>query len=156
MATDKIINLDLSPIRKKRIAINGDENNILELNTSDLNITSRLSEAYPKLMKLSASLTEFQNSVSNKDEPTDDDIHNIASEWKRVDNEMRDLVDYIFDADVCAHCATSGSMYDPINGKLRFEWIIDILSDLYEKELKSEFSKTAKRVEKHTGKYVKR
>ena len=156
MATDKIINLDLSPIRKKRIAINGDENNILELNTSDLNITARLSEAYPKLMKLSEGMTEFQNSVSDKDNPTDEDVAKLASEWKRIDNEMRDLVDYIFDADVCAHCATSGSMYDPINGKLRFEWIIDILSDLYEKELKSEFSKATKRVEKHTGKYVKR
>ena len=150
---DKIINLDLSPIRKKRIAINGDENRILELNTSDLNITNRLSEAYPKL-------TELAHQISTLVMPeTEDDVADLkaaADAWKAIDDEMRNLMDYIFDSNVSEMCAPSGSMYDPINGKLRFEWLIDILSDLYERELQAEFNKVTKRIEKHTSKYVKK
>ncbi len=150
---DKIINLDLSPIRKKRIAINGDESRILELNTSDLNITNRLSEAYPKL-------TELAHQISTLVMPeTEDDVADLkaaADAWKAIDDEMRNLMDYIFDSNVSEMCAPSGSMYDPINGKLRFEWLIDILSDLYERELQAEFNKVTKRIEKHTSKYVKK
>lgn len=153
MTADKIINLDLSPIRKKRIAINGDESRILELNTSDLNITNRLSEAYPKL-------TELAHQISTLVMPeTEDDVADLkaaADAWKAIDDEMRNLMDYIFDSNVSEMCAPSGSMYDPINGKLRFEWLIDILSDLYERELQAEFNKVTKRIEKHTNKYVKK
>ena len=151
---DKIINLDLSPIRKKRIAINGDENRILELNTSDLNITTRMRDAYPQLVKLTEQLDAYSDI---KTEITDEEsLTNVANEWQSIDTKMRELIDYMFDANVSEMCVPTGSMYDPINGKFRFEWLIDILSDLYEKELKSEFNKITKRVEKHTNKYVKK
>ena len=151
---DKIINLDLSPIRKKRIAINGDENRILELNTSDLNITTRMRDAYPQLVKLTEQLDAYSDT---KTEITDEEsLTNVANEWQSIDTKMRELIDYMFDANVSEMCVPTGSMYDPINGKFRFEWLIDILSDLYEKELKSEFNKITKRVEKHTSKYVKK
>lgn len=150
---DKIINLDLSPIRKKRIAINGDENRILELNTSDLNITNRLSEAYPKLNELGQQIGAL---TMPKTEDDVADLKAVSDAWKAIDGEMRNLMDYIFDSNVSEMCAPSGSMYDPINGKLRFEWLIDILSDLYERELQAEFNKVTKRIEKHTSKYVKK
>ena len=43
--------LDLSSIRRKRFRIDGDDNRILELNTSDLNLLVRLKDAYPKIKK---------------------------------------------------------------------------------------------------------
>ena len=48
---DDIQDLNLSAIKKKRFRINGDSNKILELNTSDLTITSRLSKSYERLTK---------------------------------------------------------------------------------------------------------
>lgn len=151
---EKMLNLDLSPIRKKRITINGDENRILELNTSDLNIVVRAKEAYPKLLELA----NRADKISDTDtaEPNADILDTWTSEWEKIDTEMRGLLDYLFDSNVSEMCAPFGSMYDPVNGKFRFEWIIDILSDLYEKELQAEFQKTTKRVEKHTAKYVKK
>lgn len=151
---DKVLNLDFSPIRKKRITINGDENRILELNTSDLNIVVRAKEAYPKLLELANRAEKVSNTESTD---SDTDMFDIwATEWGKIDSEMRGLLDYIFDSNVSEMCAPFGSMYDPINGKFRFEWIVDILSELYEKELQAEFQKTTKRIEKHTAKYVKK
>ena len=46
---EDIQDIDLSAIKKKRFRINGDSSKILELNTSDLSISSRLSAAYERL-----------------------------------------------------------------------------------------------------------
>lgn len=153
-----IIDLDLSPIRKKRFRIDGDDSKILELNTSDLNILPRLRESYPKLQKLSEQAaeewpdgldTEQENSI---DSPEMDKAVNFLV---RIDKEMRDIVDYIFDAPVSKLCADSGSMYDPINGQFRYEYIISVLGKLYEGELETEMTKISSRVQKHTNKYTK-
>ena len=75
---------------------------------------------------------------------------------RKIDDEMRSIIDYIFDAPVSAVCADSGSMYDPINGQFRYEHIINTLGNLYEVELSSEMDKVSARVQKHTNKYTKK
>ena len=65
-------------------------------------------------------------------------------------------MDYIFNSNVSELCAPDGSMYDPINGKFRFEHIIDTLAALYETDVSGEMNKLANRVKKHTDKYVRR
>lgn len=149
---NNIVDIDLGPVQKKRFRINGDNNRILELNTSDMNILARLKEAYPKLNALAAKLEVMDYEDTGNEE---EDITKLATDWKAIDDEMRDFVDYIFQANVSEVCAVEGSMYDPYNGKFRFEWIIDTLSDLYEKDLSKEFKKITQRVQKHTSKYVK-
>lgn len=39
---DDIIDVEIKPIKRKRFRLNGDNNKIIELNTSDLNISVRL------------------------------------------------------------------------------------------------------------------
>lgn len=149
---NNIVDIDLGPVQKKRFRINGDNNRILELNTSDMNVLARLKEAYPKLNSLAAKLEVLDYEDTGDEEA---DITKLATDWKAIDDEMRDFVDYIFQANVSEVCAVEGSMYDPYNGKFRFEWIIDVLSDLYEKDLSKEFKKITQRVQKHTSKYIK-
>ena len=48
---EEFIDVDLSVTKKKKIRINGDNNKIIELNTSDLNILERLSKQYPVLQE---------------------------------------------------------------------------------------------------------
>lgn len=152
------INLDV--IRKKRFRIDGDDNRILELNTSDLNILARLKEAYPKLISLADNAFKDMPNVDSTAEDfnfmTDESTSEIIDTLKKADADMRDLVDYIFDSNVSEICAPSGSMYDPINGQFRFEHIINVLASLYETDIEVEMTSVANRVKKHTSKYTKR
>ena len=142
-------NIDLSVFRKKRFTIDGDENRILELDTSDLNIVKRINEFYPKLQRL-------EEKIKNVPDFNEEQIVDMAEFLNSIDSEMKVAVDAIFDSNVCEVCVPSGSMYDPINGKLRYEILIDVLSKLYDENLTSEIKKVNKRIEKHTAKYVKK
>ena len=142
-------NIDLSVFRKKRFTIDNDENRILELDTSDLNIVRRIKEFYPKLEQL-------QQKIENVPDFKEDEIMDVAEFLDNIDQEMRIAVDAIFDSNVCEVCVPSGSMYDPINGRLRYEILIDVLSKLYDDNLTAEIKKVNNRVQKHTAKYVKK
>ena len=142
-------NIDLSVFRKKRFTIDDDENRILELDTSDLNVIKRLKEFYPKLKAL-------EEKTQNAPDFRDGELGDIAEFLDDIDHEMRVAVDTIFDSNVCEVCVPNGSMYDPINGRLRYEILIDILSKLYDENLTAEIKKINKRIEKHTAKYVKK
>ena len=155
-----IIDLDLQVIRKKRFRFNKDDNRILELNTSDMNIIARISDVYPKLKALQEKASKLVEGLNPNE--TDDpnalmqDVTTIANRLKEVDTEMRKLLDYMFDSNVSEITAPDGSMYDPFNGSFRFEYIITLLMKQYEDNLQSEFGKMEKQLKKHTEKYTRR
>lgn len=149
----EIRNIDLSSTRKKRFTIDGDPNRVLELNTSDLTIVNRLEEMYPKLMELSRKAVNQIPEDLNV--ATEDGLHTLSEVLADIDVEMRGNLDYIFDSNVSEVCAPTGSMYDPFNGKFRFEHIIEKLSDEYENNMKREYRRISAKVQKHTSKYVK-
>ena len=155
-----IIDLDLQVIRKKRFRFNKDDSRILELNTSDMNIITRISEVYPKLNALQDKASKLMEGLNPNE--TDDpnalmqDVTTMANRLKEVDTEMRKLLDYMFDSNVSEITAPDGSMYDPFNGSFRFEYIITLLMKQYEDNLQSEFGKMEKQLKKHTDKYTRR
>lgn len=146
--TNDIQDINLSAIRRKRFRIDGDDNKIIELNTSDFNMIDRLAKSQTKI-------TDLQNTFKNND-IDENNINTISDFMTSIDKQMRDIVDYIFDSNVSEICAPDGTMFDVINGKFRYEYIIEILAGLYEKNLKSESAKIQKAVEKHTAKYTKK
>lgn len=158
ISTKGLVDVSLDVVRKKRFRIDGDNNRILELNTSDLGILARLKEAYPKLVDMANNtfkdFPEIANTSENYDFMTDEPTKQAIETLQKADEDMRALMDYIFDANVSEVCAPSGSMYDPINGGFRFEHIIGILTNLYETDISSEMGKLSKRVQKHTSKYT--
>ena len=157
---DAVVDISLDVIRKKRFRIDGDDSRILELNTSDLNILARLKEAYPKLVSLAddafKNLPDVDQKAEDYDFMTDEATAAVIDALKEADTNMRGLVDYIFDSNVSEICAPSGSMYDPIGGKFRFEHIVDTLAALYEADVSTEMSRVTTRVRKHTDKYTAR
>lgn len=154
-----VADLSLDVIRKKRFRIDGDDSRILELNTSDLNILARLKEAYPKLVQLANSafqnLPDINGNSDDYDFMTDEPTAEVIAALTKADTDMRELVDYIFNSNVSEMCAVDGSMYDPINGKFRFEHIIDTLAELYETDVSTEMTALSNRVRKHTDKYTR-
>lgn len=154
---DEVVDINLSAIQKKRFRINGDNSKILELNTSDLGIVTRMSSAYERLVKymeevgkILADLPEDDSELSNGRDAE------ILKQLDAIDAEMRKELDYIFDAPVSEVCGYGGSMYDPLNGMFRYEHIMDALSKLYENNLNSEFNAMRKRINAKTSKYTKK
>lgn len=152
MAVEMLNNIDLSTTQRKEFTINGDPTKILRLNTSDLSMITRLNALYPKLQTLaSEALGTFDIDESDDVEAF---ISKTSASLMKIDKEMRRLIDELFDSNVSEMCAPEGTMYDPINGKLRFEYIIEKLSMLYERDLKAEVEKTTAHISKYTDKYT--
>ena len=156
---DEIIDLDLSVTKKKKFRFDRDDSRVVEINTSDMNIMQRVNVAYPKLQALQDKASKLTEGVSiDTTESEDNAFHDLATMAERlsaIDAEMRELIDYMFDADVSKAAAPDGSMYDPFNGSFRFEHIIAIMMTQYEKNLQSEFGKMEKQMKKHTDKYTR-
>lgn len=148
-ASNNIIDIDLSVTRKKRFRIDGDDSRIIELNTSDMTILNRLDESERRLKALAES--------ANVDLTGEDETDSaVVTRLLATDKEMRDIIDYLFDSHIADICAPDGSMYDPFNGKYRFEHILETLFTLYEQNISDEIKKMRRNVQKHTDKYVKK
>lgn len=149
----EVIDLDLSPIKRKKIRINGDNNRVLNINTTDIGIASRLQEFYPKLEELQSKFSNIEAKYDEDGVITDESFNAMGVAIKEIDDQMRECIDKIFDANVSEVCAPDGNMFDPINGSYRFEYIIDALSNLYSEEIAKNLEKRKETVHKHTAKY---
>lgn len=147
--------INLSATRKKKYLIDDDESRVLELNTSDMNIITRISEAYPKFGELDEKVAHVADGFS-MDDSSPESLKIVADRLKAIDTEMRHLIDYIFDSNVSEVCAPFGSMYDPIDGVQRYEYIMNALITLYDDTISTETKKVQARVKKHTSKYTKK
>lgn len=141
-ATSGVIDLNIDGIKKTSFRINGDNNSILELNLSDLELGNRLEEGYKKIQAELTRISELPEDA------------NISAELKKADKLMRDQLDYIFDSNVSEVCGKGGSMYDPKDGSYRFEHILTVLLGLYNNNMNEEYEKMKQRIQKHTEKYV--
>lgn len=148
---DDIQDLKLNFNTKKKFRIDNDSSRILEIDTSDLSVLSRLQEYYPKLIELEKEASK----LTEKGEDDEATVLKLGKGLAKIDKQMREYIDIIFDANVSSTCAPSGSMYDPINGQLRYEHIISIITGLYEQNLSAETKKLKARVAKYTDKYTK-
>lgn len=150
---NNIIDIKFEGLQRKRYRINGDDSKIIALNPTDFNITVRMNEAYPKLIECETKVKALGS--NKKDITSTETLDEFATALKEIDMEMRDQIDFIFDADVSSVCCDGGSMYDVINGFMRYEIILDTLTSLYEKNLNSEMKKVQRRAKTHTAKYKK-
>lgn len=148
-----IQDINLSSLNKKRFRIDGDNNRIIELNTSDAGFIVRLNQLYPKMKKIGDELSvKINNQSSIKD---DDSLGEIAEIIIGLDNDLKAMVDELFDSNVSEVCMPEGTSVDPINGEFRFEAIIRKLGKLYVDNFNAEFTKMKNNVSKHTAKYTK-
>lgn len=151
---EEFVDLDLSATKKKKIRFDHDNDRVVELNTSDMGFIGRVSEVLPKLQELQSRAGKLLDGVSD-DAESIEGYRTVGERLATIDAEMREYVDQLFNAPVCEKAAPDGSMYDPFNGMYRFEYIISVLVDQYEDNLKAEYEKIQARTKKHTAKYVK-
>lgn len=153
-----VINLDLSETARTKIWVNGDNTRILELNLTDMGIVARAKDAKDKLDELQ----EEANSLASSDVPdsieTEEDekkVDEAIEKFRAINQKMKDLVDGIFDYPVCDVCCDGGSMYDPINGQYRYDYIIDKLMKLYGDQWEKEKKLRKQQMVHYTAKYTK-
>ena len=157
MMDNNIMNIDLSVTEKKKFWINGDASKILELNTSDMTITTRLSEAYIKLDKLTKSAQQIAQIKIDPNASEAEQLKSIGefgAQLKNIDQEMRTILDELFDAPVSKLCAPDGSLFDIFNGQFRYEHIIETLSKLYQNNFNEEFKRMKLKIQQKTQKYT--
>lgn len=142
--------IDLSSLGKTKVTIvDGDEKKDLYLNLSDMNIVSRLQEKYDELNDLSTKYAD----IDVKGDDTES-VLKLGATVKEVDSKVKEIIDYIFDAPVSEVCMSFGSCFDIINGKCRYEQVMDALMNLYSENITKETEKI-QHVQKHAGKYLK-
>ncbi len=139
--------------QRKTFRIDGDYNRQLSLDVSDMNVVTRLEEAYPKMKEAAM---EAADRLANIKETSDDSnaLKDVADALKGIDDKMREQIDYVFDSNVSEVCVPKGTMYDPCDGQFRFEHIIEVLSTLYANNFSKEFKSMRANVNKHTAKYT--
>lgn len=148
MATkNNVINIDLSSTSKKKVIFDNDEDRAVYLDLADMSITTRLSAVEPKLNELSEKFGKVKDGESSMSE--------ISETLSEIDKEMRDLIDYLFDAPVSAVAAPSGSMFDMFNGEFRCSIIMSALLEQYTANVEKETAILDKQMRKHTDKYTK-
>ena len=153
-----VMDIDLSVTEKKKFRINGDPNKMLELNVSDLTITTRLADAYNKLDKLTKNAQQIALVKIDPESSDEEQIKSIAdfgTKLKSIDQEMRQILDDLFDAPVSRVCAPDGSLFDVFAGQFRYEHIIDKLSQLYQNNFNEEFKRMKIKIQQKTQKYTK-
>lgn len=146
------MDLDLSATRKKRIRIDGDDNRIIEINTSDMNIIQRLDTLSDRMNKLSDKFIDIK--FGNEPEGEKPSMKDIEEAIRIIDRELRDIIDELFQSKVSDICAPDGTMWDIFNGSFRYEIIMEQLLNLYADNIQAETKKTMERLHKYTDKYM--
>lgn len=117
----------------KRLAINGDENRVIVVNPTDVGIVSRYREKLPEIEKLSA---ETRNS---------EEIPDI------LDKKVREFADYIIGSPVAETVFGRTNCLSMAGGQTIFENFLTAYMEYMKPEIKAEYERSKKRVEKYTN-----
>lgn len=117
----------------KRLAINGDENRVIVVNPTDVGIVARYREKLPEIEKLS---------VENGNSEEIPDI---------LDKKVREFVDYIIGSPVSETVFGKTNCLSMAGGQTIFENFLTAYMEYMKPEIKAEYERSKKRVEKYTG-----
>ena len=124
----------------KSYMINNDENKVIRVNISDLNIKKRLEETHDKL---------FGEIDKAKDEGATTEV------ITRIDNTIRETLNYVFGSDICTAAFGSANVLSPTtSGKLLIEGFLDAFLPMITEDIKSITIEHKKDVEDKTAKYI--
>lgn len=155
---DNVVSLDMPEVERVSVWVNGDCTKVIRLNLSDMNIMTRAKDALVKLEDLQAEANNLASVEVPDNFDTDEDKEKLDKAielFREINQKMKDIVDGIFDYPVSDVCCDGGSMYDPLNGKYRYECIIDRIMALYTDNWEKETRQSRERMQSHTAKYTK-
>ncbi len=114
----------------KKYAVNGDENNVININVSDVNIIKRFRESLPKIEKL-------------REKYSSETVEDVIE----ADAEIRILLNEAFGTDICTPAFGSTNCLSMVNGVPLFERFFTAFMPILEADIKANAPKTAKQPE---------
>ena len=121
----------------KTYAINGDESNVVKINTADYVIFDRADKA-------KAILAELSNRANNA--TTD----NAFTELSEIDKEVKEQLNYVFGTDVSTPAFGTANCLSPVNGEPMFLGFFNALLQIISHDIESATKKMAEGVKKYT------
>ena len=86
MSETMMKNIDLAIRQKEKFTINGNENDVIELNTGDMSIISRYAESIPKINQF------IEDSISLEFDPENDpEGVNFSTSWNKINQDIKKL-----------------------------------------------------------------
>ena len=108
----------------KEYAVNGDENNCIRINISDMNIAARFKEC-------ANMFDEIQADINENGKPSPEKL----SEY---DKTVKAKIDYIFGSDVSSHAFGGMNCLSPVDGgQLLFSAFLNAFMDLIKDDIKA-------------------
>lgn len=125
----------------KEYAINGDENNTIKIDVSDIGLIKRLRKAMEEI-------DEYQKQFEGKEEADE----NLVSE---LDEKAREIINKAFDSDVCTKAfGNKNCMSAASNGLPNIVNFLNAFIPVIQNDFKSEIEKEQKTLEEKTAKYI--
>lgn len=137
----------------KEFMINGDKNKVIRFNPADINLLNRFDMAYKRIEKEQEKIKE-DIELELDGEPTEEqeDYEQALGVIRRLNQFIKDQVDYIFDGEVADIMFGNQSPMSTVKGKAFFERVFDAIEPILRKEIEAERKASEKRMNKYTGK----
>ena len=161
---ETIQNINLNLSTKKKFTLDGDPNRVIELDISDINIIDRATTAFRNIEKLQAdweSLPIPKNPNNEDDGETLNDtvstIEDFNTQFAEIENKLKQELNYMFDSDIAGTIFEANSPFSMVNGKFKFQQVVDVLMSLYENQIQSDVKKlNRQKVVNKTQRYIKK
>lgn len=156
-------NVDFDGSSKKYFTVGGNEDNVIEFDPTDMHVIDRLTESIKIFNSLEDDWKKLSEIAQNDIPDADDAESMIAASGKyvkqsdEIERKIRETINYIFDSDIADALLGNSSSLSPINGKYKFEHLIEKVLECYEEHIKREAPKFEKRkLQKYTSKYKRK
>lgn len=125
----------------KTYSINGDENNVICVNVTDVNILKRFEETQ-KIIE------DIDKIFVDKNNPTPGELYT-------ADQKIREALNYAFGSDICTPAFGAANCLSPVsNGKTLFEAFTDAFLPVIKRDIESAMNASRIHLEQKTDKYV--
>lgn len=131
---------------QKRFTINDDENKVIFINTTDMQILKRLKKAEPEMRKLANECAKLNEYTS-----VDDAIELLS----KCDAEVRKNIDFIFNSNIADIVFGNTNCISFCDGQPLFMNFMDAVLPEIEKDIAEEQNKSSKRISKYTSQVKK-
>lgn len=130
------------------LMVDDDPNRVIRLDLGDVGILTRFKEITPMIEAIAQALPDKQSAGSV-------DFQQYAAALEEAEKKLTELINRIFNADVCTAAANGASLFALADGYPLYERILSVLAELYGEEMERQAKLRLSRISKHTGKYVK-
>jgi hypothetical protein len=131
----------------KEYTINNDPSRVIRFNPSDFSIIERIKTAYDEIDKV----TQIDEDIELKADGTPvDELGRAAEIVTRINNKIKDMIDYIFNSQVSDKVFGKQSPLSIVKGRPLWQGFLECIEPVLKSEIKKAQEESQKRISKYT------